>query len=146
MVAWLKQNRPETLEKCPAFNDGCPFKGASSEDEMKKIMEALPESHRGSGGPQHAALVDMFNVMGAVTDSVRCLIRFCHVMVKIASPTQFQQITTIRISEMPHAKYFLPFLTHSFFGGGLLAVCLGESTGWELRRVSCFFVSRLALH
>ena len=78
MVAWLKQNRPETLEKCPAFNDGCPFKGASTEDEMKQIMEALPESHRGSGGPQHAALVDMFNVMGAVTDSVRCPIRFCH--------------------------------------------------------------------
>ena len=50
---------------------------------MKQIMEALPESHLGR--PQHAALVDMFNVMsshrlGTVSH------QFCRMMVKSHRP------------------------------------------------------------
>ena len=75
MVAWLAENRPETLEKCPAFSEGCPFKGAADLDEMKKIIGGMPESHKGAG-PQHAQLVNMFKVMGGVTDSVRVVCLF----------------------------------------------------------------------
>jgi len=36
-------------KKCPAFADGCPFKGASDVDTISQLLATVPESHRCDG-------------------------------------------------------------------------------------------------
>ena len=45
MIAWLQENAPETISKCPAFEEGCPFKETASVSDLTEALKLLPPSH-----------------------------------------------------------------------------------------------------
>ena len=75
---WTEENKAAALGKCDAFKDGaCPFKGAESLDEIKKVMAAMPESHSVAGGESHGALVHLFGALHASSANVKKTVGEC---------------------------------------------------------------------
>ena len=54
-------------KKCPAFRDGCPFKGAGDVDTIGKMLEAVPESHL-VGGQVMGSAKALYDLLLSVHD------------------------------------------------------------------------------
>jgi hypothetical protein len=60
MVSWLEENKPKTLEKCPAFSDG--ECPFKEAKDLDGIKKVLNQlpESHGNGGVQHEAVVSLF--------------------------------------------------------------------------------------
>ncbi|GMH58071.1 hypothetical protein TrRE_jg2217 [Triparma retinervis] len=62
----------ESVSKCPAFREGCPFKTTLTVAEMKKLMSSIPENHVASSG--------------YISDSFKNMLASIHEMEKKSAP------------------------------------------------------------
>lgn len=49
------------LSKCPAFSQGCPFKGVRTVDELYQIFSSMPSQHTGEVGAAGSILQQMLH-------------------------------------------------------------------------------------
>ena len=49
------------LSQCPAFSQGCPFKGVRTVDELYRIFSTMPEQHAGEIGAAGGILQQMLH-------------------------------------------------------------------------------------
>jgi heme oxygenase len=58
--------RKRTTNGCPAFNNGgCPFKNATSSEDLAKLLQSVPESHK-AGGKIMGSMSALHSIMSSI--------------------------------------------------------------------------------